>query len=192
MVSSESRLAGLKTQCSQCRACGLYKGRTKAVFGHGNNHAELMFVGEAPGADEDLKGLPFVGKAGKLLTKMIEAMGLTREEVYITNVVKSRPPNNRTPTDWEMERCGSLYLDEEIKLIQPKIIVTLGSTATQFILRTDKSISKLRGKFHLIEFFQVMPTFHPAYLLRNPSEKGKVWHDLQMVMDKLGLIDPEA
>jgi len=180
-------LKTLKIECSACTACGLCKTRKKAVFGKGNVKSELIFVGEAPGADEDACGEPFVGKAGRLLTKMINAMGLQREDVYITNVVHCRPPDNRKPTNFEMDICSSRFLNEEIRIVQPKALVALGATAAQAILRTKDGIGRLRGRFHRIEFIDVMPTFHPAYLLREPKDKGRTWNDLKLVMDRLGI-----
>jgi len=189
-MNSSAKLEELKGYCLSCRRCSLSKQRKQAVFGYGNPQANLVFVGEGPGEQEDKKGLPFIGKAGKLLNKMILAMGLTREEVYITNVVKCRPPNNRAPTGFESKVCMSNFLDQEIGFLQPKIICALGATAAQAILRTDQSIGKLRGRFHKVEYVDVMPTYHPAFLLRNNGDKGKifkkrVWQDLKMIVHKL-------
>ena len=180
----------------RCTKCELHRGRTKTVFGHGNPRPDLVFVGEGPGADEDIQGLPFVGRAGQLLTKMIEAMTLKREQVYICNVVKCRPPNNRTPTDDEMHAC-SPYLMRQLAILRPKIIVALGRPAAQTLLATSAPIGQLRGHFHSFpppdlvrpEFptIPLMPTFHPAYLLRSPNEKGKAWSDLKQVMARLGI-----
>lgn len=180
-------LKTLKSECIACTACGLCKTRKKAVFGKGDAGSDLMFVGEAPGADEDASGEPFVGKAGQLLTQMIKAMGLRREDVYITNVVHCRPPDNRKPTDFELGICSSRFLNEEVRLVRPKVLVALGATAAQAILRTEDGIGRLRGRFHRVEFIDVMPTFHPAYLLRNQKDKRKAWNDLKMVMDRLGI-----
>ena len=163
-----------------CQACPLYKTRTNAVFGTGNENAKLVFVGEAPGADEDQQGKPFVGKAGQKLTQIINAMGLSRDEVYITNVLKSRPPNNRNPLPLEIEACEP-FLIAQLKLINPKIICTLGTFATQTLLKTDQPISRLRGKFHTYQGIRLMPTYHPAFLLRNPKFKKDVWEDVQKV-----------
>jgi uracil-DNA glycosylase len=183
-----------------CVHCRLHETRTQTVFGVGNPAADLVFVGEGPGADEDRQGEPFVGRAGQLLTKMIEAMTLSRSDVYICNVVKCRPPGNRTPTDHEMARCAAFLL-RQLAIIRPKIIVTLGRPAAQTLLATRTPIGKLRGTFH--EFpppeldepnlptCKLMPTFHPAYLLRSPGEKGKAWADLQQVMAELGLTLPK-
>jgi DNA polymerase len=143
-----------------------------------------MFVGEAPGADEDEQGRPFVGRAGQLLTKMIEAMGYTREQVYIANIIKCRPPNNRNPEPDEIESC-SPFLDHQIRLINPQVIVTLGKFAGQTLLQTPIPITKLRGSWHRYKNIDVMPTYHPAYLLRNPSAKKDVWTDLQKVIEKM-------
>jgi DNA polymerase len=152
----------------------------------GDPKARLMFVGEGPGEDEDLKGEPFVGKAGQLLTKMIEAMGLRREDVYICNTVKCRPPNNRNPEPDELAACEP-FLKGQLASVRPDAIVTLGKFAAQALLREQTPISRLRGQWREYEGIPVMPTFHPAYLLRSPQEKVKVWEDLQSVMKKLGL-----
>jgi DNA polymerase len=163
--------------------------RSSAVFGEGNPNARLMFIGEAPGADEDKQGRPFVGRAGKLLDKMIKAMGLEREEVYISNVVRCRPPQNRTPIDLEINECSNLFLEPEIEIIKPEIIVTLGAIASQAILGSVSGIGALRGRFHEVLGYDTwaMPTYHPAYLLRNPEKKREVWEDLKKVMVKLGM-----
>ena len=169
-----------------CTRCKLGKGRTKLVFGAGSATARLVFVGEAPGEDEDLSGEPFVGKAGQLLTKMIEAMGLSRDTVYICNTVKCRPPNNRNPEPDELASCEP-FLKGQLAAIRPEVIVTLGKFASQALLRDQTAISRLRGAWREYEGIPLMPTFHPAYLLRSPGEKSKVWGDLQLVMKKLGL-----
>ncbi len=179
-----------------CQRCGLHSGRTQTVFGIGNVRPALVFVGEGPGAEEDLQGLPFVGKAGQLLTRMIAAMTLTREQVFICNIVKCRPPGNRTPTDDEMATCAP-FLFRQLALLQPRVIVALGRPASQTLLATKQPISQLRGTFHdfpppalagwRLPTCQLMPTFHPAYLLRSPGEKGKAWDDLKQVMALLGL-----
>lgn len=182
-----------------CTKCRLHTHRNKIVFGDGRARPEIVFVGEGPGADEDAQGIPFVGRAGQLLTKMIEAMTLTRDQVYICNVVKCRPPGNRTPTEDEMQTCLP-YLVRQLAIQRPKVIVTLGRPASQTLLATKTPIGKLRGRFH--EFppppladlglptCKLMPTFHPAYLLRSPGEKRKAWEDLQQVMAHLGLPHP--
>jgi uracil-DNA glycosylase len=167
-----------------CPRCKLSKTRTNLVFGQGNPKAELMFVGEAPGRDEDEQGLAFVGKAGQLLTKIIEAMGLKREDVWIGNVLKCRPPNNRNPEPDEVETCRP-FLFEQIRLIRPKAIVTLGTFAAQAILETDEPIGRLRGRWRTAQGVRVMPTFHPAFLLRSPERKKDVWEDMKLVRDFL-------
>jgi DNA polymerase len=171
---------------ADCTRCKLHRGRTKLVFGDGNPKAELVFVGEGPGRDEDQQGLPFVGRAGKLLTQMIEAMGLQRKDVYICNVVKCRPPENRTPEKDEVETC-SPFLLRQLDAIAPKVIVCLGSIAAQTLLETNRGISHFRGEWMDFRGTKLMATYHPAYLLRNPSAKGEVWKDLQKVMAVLGL-----
>jgi len=170
----------------ECTRCRLHEQRNKIVFGAGNPRAQLVFVGEGPGRDEDMQGLPFVGRAGKLLTQMIEAMGLTREDVYICNVVKCRPPENRKPEDDEVATC-SPYLFRQLDAIAPKAIVCLGATAAQALLKTEDPISRFRGTWFDFRGTKMMPTYHPAYLLRNPAAKGEVWKDLQKVMAHLGL-----
>src|SRR3954466_11285859 len=169
-----------------CTRCKLHKGRHNIVFGVGDPRARLMFVGEAPGEDEDKKGEPFVGKAGQLLTRMIEAMGLRREDVYICNTVKCRPPNNRNPEPDELAACEP-FLKGQLGAVKPEVIVTLGKFAAQSLLRDSTPITRLRGQWREYEGIPVMPTFHPAYLLRSPAEKGKVWDDLKQVMKKIGL-----
>ncbi len=187
-----------ETRVKGCRRCSLCETRTQTVFGQGNANARLVFVGEAPGFEEDKQGLPFVGKAGQLLTKMIDAMGTSREEVYICNVLKCRPPGNRDPMADEILACGE-YLREQLSIIEPEMIVALGAPASKTLLNTTLSIGKLRGNFH--DYFvsgdqgsgiaiPLMPTYHPAYLLRSPDEKGKAWADLQKVMSELGLVKP--
>lgn len=167
-----------------CTRCALSKSRTQVVFGTGNEKAQLMFVGEAPGFDEDRQGEPFVGKAGQLLTKMIQAMGLQRKDVYIANIVKCRPPENRTPRPEEIEACHD-YLAVQISHIKPKVVCALGNVAAQTLLKTEKTISRLRGMFFEMGEIKVMPTFHPAFLLRNPEYKREVWHDLKLIMEVL-------
>ena len=184
-------LEQLEAGLQGCTRCKLHKGRHNIVFGVGDAHARLMFVGEAPGEDEDLKGEPFVGRAGQLLTKMIEAMGLSREQVYICNTVKCRPPNNRNPEPDELETCEP-FLKGQLAAVKPEVIVTLGKFAAQALLRDETAISRLRGQWRQYEGIPLMPTFHPAYLLRSPGEKGKVWDDLKQVMKKLGLQPPKA
>jgi uracil-DNA glycosylase len=194
LFESVERVAGdtLERICGDlgdCTRCKLHRHRNKIVFGTGNPKAELMFVGEGPGHDEDLQGLPFVGRAGQLLTQMIEAMGLTREGVYIANVVKCRPPENRTPEKDEVSTCMP-YLLRQIGAIQPKVIVCLGSVAAQTLLSTNKGISRFRGEWFDFRGARLMATYHPAYLLRNPHAKPEVWTDLKKVMAHLGLKPP--
>jgi DNA polymerase len=176
-------LEDIRRELGDCRRCKLWKTRTNLVFGEGNPKAHLMFVGEAPGADEDATGRPFVGRAGQLLTKMIEAIGMKREEVYIAIVVKSRPPDNRPPEKDEIEAC-SPFVFRQIASIRPRLIVTLGNPATQELLRTRTGISRLRGEFQdypHMPGIKVLPTFHPAYLLRSPDKKREAWEDLKRV-----------
>lgn len=172
-------------QIGDCKRCKLCQTRNKIVFGSGNSHAELVFVGEAPGADEDEQGLPFVGRAGQLLTKMIGAMGLTRDQVYICNVIKCRPPDNRNPELDEIDSCEP-FLKKQLALIKPKVIVALGRYACQSLLKVEGSLSEIRGQWKQYEGIDLMPTFHPAYLLRSPSKKKEAWEDLQKVMARLG------
>jgi uracil-DNA glycosylase family 4 len=191
LFESIERVAGdtlprIREDIGDCTRCKLHKGRTKIVFGTGNPNADLMFVGEGPGRDEDLSGEPFVGRAGKLLTDMIKAMGLQREDVYIANVVKCRPPENRLPEKDEITTC-SPFLMRQIDAIKPKVICTLGSCSAQTLLQTAQGISKLRGEWFDFRGTKLMPTYHPAYLLRNPAAKPEVWKDLQKVMAVLGL-----
>ena len=182
---SAELLSQIAQQIAGCKACGLHATRTNTVPGQGNPRPELMFVGEAPGADEDEQGLAFVGKAGQLLTRMIIAMGFTREEVFIGNINKCRPPNNRPPQPEEMDTCLP-YLKAQIAVLKPKVIVALGATAVRGLLKSDIPISKLRGTWQEFEGIPVMPTFHPAYLLRDPTKKIPTWDDLQAVLKKLG------
>jgi DNA polymerase len=196
------QLTQLDTQFVKgCKQCGLCAARTQTVFGTGNPRPRLAFVGEGPGADEDRVGKPFVGRAGELLTKMIAAMTLSRDEVYICNIVKCRPPGNRTPTDEEMAAC-SPYLFRQLAILRPQVIVTLGRPATQTLLMSKAPIGQLRGQFHNfppaelahlgLPTVRLMPTFHPAYLLRSPGEKAKVWEDLKLVMRLLGIPIPRS
>jgi len=181
-------LTEIRTELGDCQRCKLHTGRTNIVFGVGNPDARLMFVGEGPGADEDEKGEPFVGRAGQLLTQIIKAMGLERDDVYIANVVKCRPPGNRNPEPDEIDAC-SPFLQAQIASIRPTVIVALGKFAAQTLLKTETPISRLRGQFHLRDGIAVMPTFHPSYLLRNPAAKREVWEDMKMVMKKLTIDD---
>lgn len=170
----------------ECTRCPLSGTRTKVVFGSGNPDAELMFVGEAPGSEEDAQGLPFVGAAGQLLTKIIEAMKLKREDVYIANCLKCRPPGNRNPEPTEIASC-SPALRRQLEIIRPRVVVALGKFAAQTLLKSDQPITRLRGRFHDFDGIKLMPTFHPAYLLRNPADKKLVWEDMKLVMRELGL-----
>ncbi len=179
-------LTRIREDIGDCKRCKLHKGRTKIVFGVGNPKAELVFVGEGPGRDEDLQGEPFVGRAGKLLTQMIEAMSLKREDVYIANVVKCRPPENRLPEKDEIATC-SPFLIRQLDVIRPKVICCLGSCSAQTLLQTTQGISKFRGEWFDFRGTKLIATYHPAYLLRNPGAKGEVWKDLQKVMAVLGL-----
>jgi len=176
----------IRETLGECTRCKLHKTRNKIVFGDGSPDAQLVFVGEGPGADEDEQGLPFVGRAGKLLTQMIEAMGLQRKDVYICNVVKCRPPQNRQPENDEVAEC-SPFLFRQIDTIAPKVIVCLGATAAQTILKTNRGISQFRGEWQEFRGRKLLATYHPAYLLRNPAAKSEVWKDLQKVMAELGL-----
>ena len=184
MSSAEERRDELKAvyrQASVCTRCPqLASTRQTVVFGSGNADADLMFVGEAPGADEDVQGIPFVGRAGQLLTKIIEAIGLTRDDVYIANIIKCRPPQNRNPEPDEVATCEP-FLFRQIDVIKPKIIVALGKYAAQTLLRTETPISRLRGRQFDYRGATLIPTFHPAYLLRNPSSKREVWEDMKLV-----------
>ena len=184
-TSSLDQLREFIGDCTRCKLCS--SGRTNLVFGVGNPSAQLMFVGEGPGADEDLRGEPFVGRAGQLLTDIIErGMNLRRSDVYICNVVKCRPPGNRNPEPDEVAACEP-FLMRQIELVQPRVIVGLGTFAVQSLLRVKTPISKLRGQWHELRGIRLMPTFHPAYLLRNPGDKRLVWADIQKVMAELGM-----
>lgn len=175
-----SGMEDIRIAVENCRSCPLHASRTKVVFGAGSEKARLVFVGEAPGADEDQQGQPFVGRAGQKLTQIIEAIGLSRSEVYITNVLKCRPPGNRNPLPGEVRACEP-YLIEQLRLIEPKVICALGTFAAQTLLRTDRRISSLRGRFHTYQGIKLMPTYHPAYLLRNPKSKRDVWEDVKKI-----------
>lgn len=176
-------------EIGDCTRCQLCQGRKNIVFGVGNPDAKLMFIGEGPGADEDEQGIPFVGRAGQLLTRIIEAMGLKRNDVYIANIVKCRPPGNRNPLPDEVASCIP-FLIRQVEIIRPEFIVCLGSVAVQNLLGTDEKISRLRGRFTAWQKIPVMPTYHPAFLLRNPNMKKPVWEDMQQVMQRLGLPIP--
>jgi uracil-DNA glycosylase len=183
--------AALQLDLKDCQRCGLCAGRTHIVFGEGHPEADLVFVGEGPGEQEDLQARPFVGRSGQLLTKMIEAMGLRRDQVFIVNVVKCRPPHNRDPKPEEIQACRP-FLERQLALLRPRVIVTLGKFAAQTLLKTETRISDLRGRFHALGEAEVMPTFHPAYLLRNPSAKKEAWEDLRKVMRKLEIPEPKG
>lgn len=199
---AQRRLDALNEQfVRECQHCELCTHRAQTVFGAGHPRPDIVFVGEGPGAEEDRQGVPFVGRAGELLTKMIGAMTLSREQVYICNVVKCRPPGNRTPTDREMAACAP-YLFRQLAILRPKVIVTLGRPAAQTLLVTKTPIGRLRGQFHDfpppalesvgLPSCRLMPTFHPAYLLRSPGEKGKAWEDLKQVMQAVGIPAPKG
>jgi DNA polymerase len=180
----------IREDIGDCTRCGLHKqGRKQIVFGVGNPKAELMFIGEAPGADEDEQGEPFVGRAGQLLNNMIKAMGLERREVYIANIIKCRPPGNRTPEREECETC-SPFLMHQIAAIKPKVIVALGAVAAKTLLAINSSMSDLRGRWYDFRGTKLAVTYHPAFLLRDPRQKKETWKDLQMVMRELGLTIP--
>jgi uracil-DNA glycosylase len=186
----DDSLLKIREDIGDCTRCKLHKGRNKIVFGDGSPKAQLVFVGEGPGADEDMQGLPFVGRAGKLLTQMIEAMGLQRKDVYICNVVKCRPPENRAPEPDEVATC-SPYMLRQIDAIHPKVIVCLGAVAAKTLLETTRGISQFRGEWQEWRGHKLLATYHPAYLLRNPAAKADVWKDLQKVMAELGLPLPK-
>jgi DNA polymerase len=183
--SPADALLAIRSDIGDCTRCKLHTlGRRQVVFGVGNPQAELMFVGEAPGADEDVQGEPFVGRAGQLLTKIIEAIGLQRRDVYIANVIKCRPPQNRNPEQDEVDTCES-FLFHQIDVIKPKVIVALGTFAARALLRTLDPISRLRGRVFEYRGAKLIPTFHPAYLLRNPASKREVWEDMKLVRSLL-------
>lgn len=189
IVPPEQRAAALqiiRDDIGDCTRCALHKGRNKIVFADGDPNARLMFVGEGPGADEDAQGLPFVGRAGQLLNNMINAMGLKREEVYIANVVKCRPPGNRTPEPEEANTC-SPFLFGQIDVVHPEVIVALGATAATYLLGQRQPLAGLRGRMHSVRGTRLIVTYHPAYLLRDPRQKKEAWADLQIAMRELGL-----
>lgn len=177
-------LEEIRAEMGQCRRCKLYPGAKNLVFGEGAANARLMFIGEAPGAEEDLQGRPFVGAAGQVLNNMLNKLGLAREEVYITNVVKSRPPGNRDPEPDEIAACLP-YLKKQIAAIRPRVIVTLGKIATQALLGVKEPITKMRGQWQRYDHIRVMPTFHPSYLQRFPKERHKTWDDMLRVLEYL-------
>ena len=180
----KASLDGLRSEIDNCTRCKLHKGRSNIVFGEGNPGAALMFIGEAPGREEDIQARPFVGDAGKLLTSLIEKMGLRRDEVYIGNILKCRPPLNRDPEDDEIEMCLP-FIERQIEIISPRIIVSLGRISAHTLTGTKIPITRLRGRFHEYKGIPLMPTFHPAYLLRNPRDKWLVWEDAQRVIERL-------
>jgi len=188
---ADDSLERIRADIGDCTRCRLCEQRNKIVFGGGNPKADLVFVGEGPGRDEDMQGVPFVGRAGQLLNQMIEAMGLKREQVYIANVVKCRPPENRTPEKDEMATC-SPFLMRQLDVIKPKVIVCLGNVAMQTLLATNRSMSSVRGQWFPFRGSKLLPTYHPAYLLRNPPAKADVWADLKKVITELGLTPPKA
>ena len=185
-TADRETLADIRTDLGDCTRCGLCASRTHIVFGEGNPNAAVVFVGEGPGFDEDQCGQPFVGAAGQLLTKIIAAMGLTREVVYIGNIVKCRPPNNRNPAPDEISQCLP-FLKRQLTALKPRVICALGSVAARALLETETPISRLRGRFYEVMGIPVMPTFHPAYLLRYPEKKRDVWDDVQQIMKMLSL-----
>jgi uracil-DNA glycosylase family 4 len=187
---AQATLEALAREVAGCRACRLCDTRTQTVFSDGSSKARVMFVGEAPGADEDAKGIPFVGRAGQLLTKMIEnGMGLRRSDVYIANVLKCRPPENRNPEPDEIASCRR-FLEAQIDTVKPEVIVALGKFAGQFLLERDEGIMRMRGRWGEYRGIPVMPTYHPSFLLRQPERKKEAWEDLLQVLDKLGLAAP--
>jgi uracil-DNA glycosylase len=188
-ATPESRISNLESLAAEahdCTKCKLAGTRTQVVFGTGNPNADLMFIGEAPGRDEDLQGKPFVGRAGQLLTDIVKAMKLSRDDVYIANVIKCRPPENRNPEPDELDECRP-YIRRQVELIQPKVIVTLGKFALQSLTGKAHAVSAARGQWTEYEGIKVMPTYHPAYLLRTPSAKKDVWNDMKKVMAELGI-----
>jgi len=184
-------LSSLRAEIGDCQRCDLARGRANLVFGVGSPDARLLFVGEAPGQEEDMQGEPFVGKAGQLLTRIILAMGLTRDQVFICNVLKCRPPGNRDPLPGEVETCKPFLL-RQLEIIKPEVICALGSFATKTLIGPDVTITRVRGVFHDFNGIPLMPTFHPSYLLRNPAAKREVWEDVQKIMKRLDLSDGAA
>ena len=190
-VNEKPTLDDIRAELGDCQRCALHATRRNLVFGEGSPQAELVFVGEAPGADEDQQGRPFVGRAGQLLTKIIEAMGLKREQVYICNILKCRPPGNRNPLAEEILACEP-FLIRQLEAIGPQVICALGTFAARTLLKTEAPITVLRGRFHDYHGIPLMPTYHPAYLLRNPSAKKQVWEDVQQIMTRLKTGDPPS
>jgi uracil-DNA glycosylase family 4 len=183
-ADAKPTLEEIRAEMGDCRRCKLYASRTNLVFGDGAADARLLFVGEAPGAEEDAQGLPFVGAAGQLLNKLLNKLGLSREEVYIANIIKSRPPGNRDPEADEIVACLP-FLEKQIRAIRPRVIVTLGRIAAHALLGTKEPLTRLRGRWQRYHDIRVMPTFHPSYLLRFPQERHKTWEDMQQVMEYL-------
>ena len=175
-------LEDVRKELGDCKRCKLHRGRKTIVFGEGNEKATLMLIGEGPGYDEDVQGRPFVGRAGQLLTKILQSINLPREEVYIANIIKCRPPQNRNPEPDEIQSCHP-FLMKQISVIQPKIICALGTFSTQTLLKTDAKITALRGKLYDLEGIKVIPTYHPAFLLRNPERKREVWEDMKKIVE---------
>ncbi len=182
--NSQDDWVDLETEVAACTKCELCQTRIQTVFGTGNKNADWMIIGEAPGQNEDEQGKPFVGKAGQLLTEMLRAVGLARDEVFITNILKCRPPNNRDPKPEEAERCGA-YLSQQIALIRPKLILSVGRISAQTLLKTDAPVGKLRGKVHNLDGTPLVVVYHPAYLLRSPLEKRKAWQDLLLALQTI-------
>jgi uracil-DNA glycosylase len=192
LIRTPQALAAIREELGDCTRCKLHtQGRKQIVFGVGNPAADIMFVGEAPGADEDVQGIPFVGRAGQLLTKMIEAMGLRRDEVYIANVLKCRPPNNRDPQPDEVESCEP-FLFKQIASVQPQVIIALGAFAARALLKTQDPISRMRGRIYDYRGAKLIPTFHPSFLLRSPGYKREAWEDLKKALGVLGRQPPSA
>jgi uracil-DNA glycosylase len=189
--ATATTLEEVRKELGDCRRCKLHRTRRTLVFGEGNERAKLMLIGEGPGYDEDIQGRPFVGKAGQLLTKIIQAIHLRREEVYITNIIKCRPPQNRNPEPDEIQSCHPFLL-KQIEAIQPKIICALGAFAAQTLLKTDAKITTLRGRLYDLEGIKVIPTYHPAYLLRNPDRKREVWEDMKQISEWMNENDDSA
>lgn len=188
-AAKDEAMISIRNEIGDCTRCKLSMGRNKIVFGDGDPNARLMFVGEGPGADEDAQGVPFVGRAGQLLNNMITAMGLKREQVYIANVVKCRPPGNRVPEPDEAHTCMQ-FLHQQIEVVRPEVLVALGSTAATYLLAAKASLSSLRGRIHSYRGAKLIVTYHPAFLLRDPRQKKEAWRDLQMAMAELGMKPP--
>jgi DNA polymerase len=183
-LSEPGSLNALSVKAADCRLCGLAETRNKVVFGVGNSHADLVFIGEAPGRDEDITGEPFVGRAGKLLDRMLSGIGLDREQIYIMNTIKCRPPNNRDPRAEEVEACN-LWFEQQLDMLAPKVICLLGRVAAQTVLQTDATLGSLRGRWHDYNGIPVWVTYHPAYLLRSPQQKKHSWQDLLTLSGRL-------